>query len=69
MMRRLLSVESDAVPELRQLFEVVDQKLHELLSYLESNREYRAIEVRELVQIQLAAGLYTALYIQTAKGI
>ena len=69
MMRRLLSVESKAVPELRQLFEAVDQKLHEILSYLESNRDYKAIEIRKLVQIQLAAGLYTALYIQTAKGI
>ncbi|MEM4969827.1 MAG: M14 family zinc carboxypeptidase [Sulfolobales archaeon] len=50
-------------PLLRPILEDVERRFEEILSQLEENREYRPIEIRNLVKVQLAAGLYTMLYI------
>lgn len=64
MLYRLLSADSTGSNEVRRLGEEVGHKLEEILSYLENNKSYRAIELRKLVQIQLFAGLYSSLYKQ-----
>ncbi|MGC9148704.1 MAG: M14 family zinc carboxypeptidase [Sulfolobales archaeon] len=67
MLYRLLKIEYDKISELRPLFEEVDNKLNELIRSLEENKSYRVIEIQRLVKIQLAAGLYTALYTQLTR--
>ena len=48
----------------REVYEEVAGKLEEYGEKLESELEYRVIPLRKLVKVQLAAGLYTALYVQ-----
>jgi len=51
-------------PTLGDLAEEVEGRFLEVINELERDRRYRAIEIRDLVRVQLAAGLYTALYVQ-----
>ena len=67
MLRRLLNIEAEKISGLKPYLEKVEDVHQKILSYLESNRDYKVIEIRRLVQTQLAAGLYTALYIQTRR--
>ena len=53
-------------PALGALAEEVEGRFLEVVEELERDRRYRVIEVRDLVRVQLAAGLYTALYVQYA---
>ena len=49
--------------------EEVRNRMEELASQLERELRYRVIPIKKLVKIQLAAGLYTALYVRcTRKG-
>lgn len=66
MLYRLLrrEYEKEMRPALRDLVEEVEDKFHEIVKNLESDRRYRVIGIRDLVRVQLAAGLYTALYTQ-----
>jgi len=66
MLLRLLrrGYEQSPNPTLEDLAEEVEGKFLEVVNELERDRRYRAIEIRDLVRVQLAAGLYTALYIQ-----
>lgn len=66
MLHRILRREYEraSAPALRSLVEEVEGRFHDIVKDLESDRRYRAIEIRDLVRIQLAAGLYTALYTQ-----
>ncbi|MEM4044144.1 MAG: hypothetical protein QXU60_07040, partial [Sulfolobales archaeon] len=66
MMRRLLRIleEESGVGELRRVGEEVDMRFKEILEFLEKERRYSVIDISKLVKIQLAAGLYTALYVQ-----
>lgn len=66
MMRRLLRIleEESGVGELRRVGEEVDMRFKEILEFLEKERRYSVIDIGKLVKIQLAAGLYTALYVQ-----
>jgi hypothetical protein len=63
MLYRLIKKVCERKPLLRPILEDVERRFEDILSQLEENREYRAIEIRNLVKVQLAAGLYTMLYI------
>lgn len=47
---------------------LVEDEIYNRADQLEGELEYEVIPIRKLVKIQLAAGLYTMLYIQTRKG-
>ena len=49
---------------IKEKYEEVESKLEEEATELERELEYRVIPLDKLVRIQLAAGLYTALYVQ-----
>jgi hypothetical protein len=56
-------------PTLGDLVGEVEGRFLEVLDELERDRGYRTIEIRDLVRVQLAAGLYTALYVQQVAGL
>lgn len=65
MLLRLLNREYERYRSVsRDIVEETESRFRDILDYLESNKMYRAIEISRLVKIQLAAGLYTALYKQ-----
>lgn len=66
MLLRLLRREYEASRSdpLRETLGDVEVKFEEVLDFLEKNGKYTVIDLDKLVKIQLAAGLYTALYKQ-----
>ena len=67
MLYRLLSIEIENKRELRSYLEKIEDVMSEIINELERNKMYRVIEIQKLVKIQLAAGLYTALYTQLTR--
>ncbi len=51
----------------REQLERVESMLEEKAEQLEEQLDYHVIPLRKLVRIQLAAGLYTALYVQISR--
>lgn len=66
MFYRMLKLEAEAGAGgvVRRALEEVEGELEERVEELEGELQYEVIPIRKLVAIQLAAGLYTALYVQ-----
>ncbi|MEM4675145.1 MAG: M14 family zinc carboxypeptidase [Nitrososphaerota archaeon] len=70
MLLRLLRRESElsSKSNLRGLLEDVEAKFEDVLRLLEEDKRYAVIDIDKLVKIQLAAGIYTALYRQLVSS-
>jgi hypothetical protein len=70
MLRRLMSsvlkVRNDE--KLSRLKQHVDEMFEKKMECLYKNLNYRAIPIKDLVAIQLLAGLYTISYLQSQGG-
>jgi len=70
MLLRLLRGESEHSNKsvLKVLLEEVEVRFEDVLRLLEEDRRYVVIDIDKLVKIQLAAGIYTALYRQLVSS-
>lgn len=70
MLLRLLRRESEYSSKavLRALLGDVEAMFEDVLGLLEEDRRYVVIDINKLVKIQLAAGIYTALYKQLVSS-
>jgi len=65
---RMLKSERSKSEKLRKMMEEVESRMKEHAEKLDKELRYKVIPIRKLVRIQLAAGLYSALYVLNKKG-
>lgn len=63
--RIVLKKDLKRIAFVRPVIEDFETAFEERIAKLESNKSYRVIEIEKLVKVQLAAGLYTMLYLQS----